>query len=893
LKKGAIIIIIFLMAAAAVLAYYLQQKRAVFVGSPYSTIPMDAGLIVEAVNLPDLIESLVSDSYFMDEMRGIKAFDKFTGGVEAIDSLLHTKSIRGLAASGEVLISFHRIGKDRVEAFFALSLAPEIKERHIRDLLSENSELTSGIKEYQGFRVFEISSRGAESRNFYLSFVNGVLLLSRSNLLIEAGIRQSEQLIDIRSMPGFSEVAAAAGKNDNKIYLVFENFQKILSILASDANSHPWNKIAMLAGSSETDFYLKNNNINISGYIETSDTSQILHKYSASSPGSFQAYQLIPASVAMFESLIGKKEGRSGFNQGTGRITRYLADIVNSQYENEAVKLYFDINGGEISRMALFRLKGQNSVENAFREELNSYYAKEGSGDTDFIITYKPDEGTQFTFYRLPDNKLPSLIAGGFAGSSDLKYATFFRGYLVLGESTGSLSKLIYDNLLNRTLANSMVYRNFENTMPSRSSYYFYCVPSKIPLILEGIMKEDILKGLDENMNSLKKIEALGLQFSPSNEMLYLTLSVSIRKEVKEEARALWESLLDTVLASKPMYFTNHYTNRNEIFVQDLNNNVYLINSAGRILWKLRLKERIQGQPVMIDYYRNSKYQILFATRNKLHLLDRNGNYVERYPVSLRSPATNGLSVFDYEQNQDYRLFICGEDRVVYLYDKTGSTVKGWEQFKTSGQVKLDVEYFRVSGKDYLIINDDDNMYILDRRGNKRVSVKEQVSRARGSMVRLSTETAPRLVLSSADGKLKYISLNGDVETKELGEFSENHVFEYFDIDADGLGEYFFFDKDKITAFDNNYSKLFVEQLETGNFFGPYGLVFSSTDHKLGYVDAASGEVHLIDEKGREQNGFPLPGNTPFSVGKLGSTSSFNLITGGNDSFIYNYELKR
>ena len=86
---------------------------------------------------------------------------------------------------------------------------------------------------------------------------------------------------------------------------------------------------------------------------------------------------------------------------------------------------------------------------------------------------------------------------------------------------------------------------------------------------------------------------------------------------------------------------------------------------------------------------------------------------------------------------------------------------------------------------------------------------------------------------------------------------------------------------------------MFVEQLETGNFFGPYGLVFSSTDHKLGYVDAASGEVHLIDEKGREQNGFPLPGNTPSSVGKLGNTSSFNLITGGNDSFIYNYELKR
>ena len=118
LKRGAIILIIFLLAAAAVLAYYLQQKRAVYVASPYSTIPMDAGMIVEAVNLPDLIESLVSDSYFFDEMRGIKSLDKFTGGVETIDSLLHTKSLRAVAGSGTVLISFHRIGKKRVEAFF-------------------------------------------------------------------------------------------------------------------------------------------------------------------------------------------------------------------------------------------------------------------------------------------------------------------------------------------------------------------------------------------------------------------------------------------------------------------------------------------------------------------------------------------------------------------------------------------------------------------------------------------------------------------------------------------------------------------------------------------------------------------------------------------------------
>ena len=206
---------------------------------------------------------------------------------------------------------------------------------------------------------------------------------------------------------------------------------------------------------------------------------------------------------------------------------------------------------------------------------------------------------------------LREILPGDYSGS----YATFFEGYLVIGESHGSISKFIYDNILNRTLANDLSYREFESTLPSRSAYYFYAVPSKIMDLMPELVNDNIVKGLDKYINSLKKVQAVGLQLSPSNDMIYTTLSLLIEPEIKEEASAQWESLLDTVLYSKPLFFTNHYTGRNEIFVQDLNNNVYLINSAGRILWKLRLSEKIVGDAVMIDYYRNSKYQILFAPK--------------------------------------------------------------------------------------------------------------------------------------------------------------------------------------------------------------------------------------------------------------------------------------
>ena len=81
----------------------------------------------------------------------------------------------------------------------------------------------------------------------------------------------------------------------------------------------------------------------------------------------------------------------------------------------------------------------------------------------------------------------------------------------------------------------------------------------------------------------------------------------------------------------------------------------------------------INSEIFQVDYFRNGKLQLLFSTRNELYLIDRNGNFVEKYPVKLRSPATCGLSVFDYDNNRDYRLFIACEDKHIYAYTKEGN----------------------------------------------------------------------------------------------------------------------------------------------------------------------------------------------------------------------------
>ncbi len=893
IRRGSIVFIVVMFIGLAALAYYLQQRKSTFVASPYSVIPTDAGILVELVDIPDFFESLVHDNQMVDELSLASGAEDFCRSLEVTDSLLHTRDIQRFTGKGSVLVSFHLLGRDRVTAFYAAALPPEVRPRHINEALANIKGATVTTRDYEGSQIWELSIAGKKDLRFSISFVRGLIIVSRSELLVEAAIRQSAEETGIRDMPGFEQVASAAGKNENKLFLIFPNLPRIVSILTGDGGKDISEITGDLASTAESDIFLRSDGIMATGYIEVADSSETMAKYLNGDPSNFESYLVIPAGAAMFESLIGNyTESKKVRNDNLPE--KYLADIVRPQLDGEATKIYMDIKGftPDENRLFIIRLKGSNAIEKAFGDEIG-VTTNGGSGEEGRTITYKPDDQSEYTIYVLPGKGMAGYLYSDFGKDFSSSYATFYDNWLVLGKRTETISKFIYDNILNNTLANDLSYRDFEGTMPSRAGYYFYAVPSRILSVLSGRINENILKGLEENINSLQKIEAVGYQFIASNNMIYNTLSVAFSSKAKEETSTQWESLLDTVLYSKPMFFTNHNTGRNEIFIQDLNNNIYLINSAGRILWKVKLAEKIVGDPYMIDYYRNGKNQILFATANYLHLIDRNGNYVERFPVRLRSQAASGLSVFDYDNNKDYRLFIAGVDRQIYAYDKSGNVVKGWNLFRTKGEVHFDIEFFRVSGKDYLVVNDDENMYILDRRGNIRVSVNKQIDRAPGSRLRLTGESSPRLVLSSGEGTIIYVSFSGNVEEARAGYFSSDHIFEYFDIDGDGLGEYFFIDKGDMTVYDDDLDRMFSVNLGQGEIIGPYGLVFSQNDRMIGLVEKQEGLIRLFDSRGKSARGFPLRGSSAFSVGKFSGGSSFNLITGGNDSFLYNYEITK
>jgi hypothetical protein len=884
-KRVAIISVVLLVIGLAILGYYIQQGRKRLLADPYKAISPSACIVIETADLQTFLSSLTSKKGLFAEGSKIKGFESFNIKLKYLSDQLTKTVYKDALEGGTALLSFYPAGEGKLNSLLSITVPGDMRFRRIKEILHSLGvkniiESKSGSNTFLGI-PFEVND---QKDTLFVSLGSGLLVCGTSEKVVEESIIQMTRGDDIRSMPGFSRVHMAGGKNEDKIFLVFSNMPVLLRNYLSPGKQLLADQIGNLAGTAGGDIYISENGLILSGYTESTDSSEYLYKYKLIPPREFHTYKILPSSTALFETVILSYNSQPVNSTGVSQETMDLALGLKKFAGEELTRAVIDLRNQSAPENSLivYELTNRVQAEQFFLEKL---------GPRPEITYFEPDDQVRMPVYKTNFRGLTGILKPGFAPGFDETYFAFYDNYLIAGSSYITVSKLLYDNILNKTLANDLTYRDFESTLPSRACYYIYFVPSRIINYLSGVLNSDLVQALKANKGSLNKIQSAGYQFASSNGMLYNSLSVRYKEEAREESTTEWETLLDTLAAIKPFFFTNHITGAKEIFIQDLNNNTYLINSAGRVLWKVPLNERIEGNIYMIDYFRNGKYQLLFSGKNWLHLLDRNGNYVERYPVKLRSPATNSLVTYDYDNNLNYRLFIAGEDKMIYSYEKSGSVVKGWKPFRTAGLVKSDICYFKVSGKDYIVASDENSVYFLDRSGNQRLSLKDAVTRARGSAMRLTPGSDPSVVCSSPDGTIQHIYFDGTVRKFRLKEFSPAHSFDIFDMNGDGFIEYIFIDKGVVYLYSHDRKELFSRDFGSEALGGPINFIFSGTDRKIGVFDINKKLIYLINKEGKTIEGFPLRGASMFSIGKLSEKSGWHLIVGGTDRFLYNYKI--
>jgi hypothetical protein len=151
----------------------------------------------------------------------------------------------------------------------------------------------------------------------------------------------------------------------------------------------------------------------------------------------------------------------------------------------------------------------------------------------------------------------------------------------------------------------------------------------------------------------------------------------------------------------------------------------------------------------------------------------------------------------------------------------------------------------------------------------------------------------PRIAITDTAGHVRFIYFDGHTKEIVLGEFSQNHFFEYADLDGKEGKEFIYADGSELKVFNPDHELRFSTRFRSDITHAPVLYHFSASDTKIGIVCGDSGEIYLINNNGSIYDGFPLKGATQFSISNFSrSKSRFNLIVGSGHNFLYNYSIK-
>lgn len=441
----------------------------------------------------------------------------------------------------------------------------------------------------------------------------------------------------------------------------------------------------------------------------------------------------------------------------------------------------------------------------------------------------------------------------------EANYFSKHEDFIIFSNAIETIRLILSDALNNNTIANSEAFKNISQNLSNDSSLFIY--------------KNN--EGLSGHLNTeAKNYHANVVQYIYEDNYAHVNGIIEKFKKrgVSNSVTETFTTVLGGQIVSPPQTVQNHIDNTHDIAVQDINNVLYLISNSGNILWKKQLQGKILGKIEQIDMYKNGRLQLAFTTPNRLYVLDRNGNDVSPFPHKFNDEITQPLSIFDYDNNRNYRLLVT-QGKNLLMYDAKGKTVNGFTYKNNNQNITSQPKHFRIGSKDYIVFATEDNLKILNRQGDVRIDVKDKI-RFSGNEIYLYQN---KFTTSNTLGQLVQVDTKGKISEKDLNLTDKHNIATT--------------SRTLVSMFEN---KLFINSRRVDLDYGMY------TAPKIHYLndkiyitttDLQSKKVYLFDSQAKSIPTFPVFGTSTAELQKLDKNEGLELITQADDKTIVVYKM--
>lgn len=916
--------IVILVAAAAFLGIkYFPLKSEKPIIQTFSTkqnpafkaVPQKCPLIVEVKDQEGFFKSLKGDNQLFAEFRHIPEFEAFFSNISRFRDFVGSHSgIGNLLKSKSIIVSVNPSGKNQLANLFLVQLNNQNESGSAVEIVSSElgSEFSVTRKNYDNTTIINAKSSGL---NFYFACANDIFMISEDFILVEEALRQSNSA-NLLSNNEFTEVYKTIEETAlANIFINHQTISQVLSKLVAPEIRKNLSQIASYSNWSELDLSAKSTELELNGYSVSRDSSDnYLNVFRNQEAQKMTIEKAIPISSSYFVALNLKNTGLfiDQYEQFLRTKGNYYPREMNlldfkKKTNTDGERLIKDIIGKQVAGVYT-NINKSNPFQNRFfvaelvnnseaKEKLGravAEYAKIGKpGEEKMLTEYAVGNKKSFNIYRLPiANMAESLFGRAFSGIN-AQYFVLYEKYLICGDNLPGMKSYLQSLASGKTLANDSIYQANNKESQLKPNFYLYSRIPKVFRLKDVLFKPEVSTMLSSNEDIIRKFSTFTWQFSVSDRMIKNRLALKYDPNFKEEPQAIWQLKLGGKLAKKPLLVLNHKDLPNrEVIVCDNQNNLSLINKEGLVLWTMNIPGEIMSDIHQIDIYRTNRFQYVFNTKTQLYCIDRMGNNVGKYPVTLKSIASNGVCIAEYGQNKEFRFIIAGEDKNVYLFDRDGRLIPKWNFAGTKSLVTNPIQHFDIEGKDYLVVSDEQNTYFLDRQGKTREGQPAPFERS-ANPIYFINDGSPRLISTDQLGRIHIMDFAGQAEIKEVGKFGTAHRFVAEDLDGNGSPEYIFADGKKLTIFSADGKKMGEHTFPDMISETPFVCTMGAGNSKIGVVIKGENKVYLLDKSGSVMRGFPLEGDTNFILGKFNDSNTwFNLIVGEQSNTLVNYRIE-
>lgn len=863
-----ILFIVFL----AYFSYKLLKEKEVAVNSLFDAIPYDASIIFE-INRPELLldfvhtpsidaESFFNIPFIRDPLEKLKLIDSI--------ALQEREVAAALRRPHSALITGHQVGKDKVEFVYYLKLNSEKEFDPIDKIIKENIKAKGNVSQhnYEDATINDVTVFNRKSGGFSYAYYRGMVILSKSSILLEEVVRQTKSNVSIVNKTGLETVMNAAGKGSPlNIYINFEFFPTIALNFIHPRFKPQLESISKFARWVELDCNIDNNAIILTGFSSADNTIGFLSDiFKDQEPLNLTLPGLLPSGTQSFFAL-----GISDYLKFRQNFADYQLKNLDEPDFDENLTDFKESTGTDLpvefakifdeELCFSYYPSGTNSLTNNIFTVIRTKGSREARhflSQIDSITDKKIIDSTEFYSFRL---NIPRLLFGDVFGLNKNQFCKQTDNYLIFADSVVFLKRFCdeFSRLKNLSLSHS--YRNTTNLLSEDMYCYFYLSPNA-ELLYRNYLRYTSDQMFTQYKYGLSQVQAIVYQFGRNNNLLYNNAFIQFSAKSQDDISKKWEIGLENSLRSDITLVKNHTTGSNEIICQDKSNNLYLISTNGEILWKRKLSGPIQGEIFQADLFRNKKLQYLMNTSDQIIVIDRNGKDVEGFPVKLKYKASAGMAVFDYDKNRNYRLLIPAVNKMLFCFDKEGKEVPGWSKPSIGTNVG-EIRYFSNNGKDYIVVDDETGIHFFDRRGKERIKTLHNIFTSPNSSVFANKgKNGFYFEFTDSSGTIIRVAPDGDVSKFQTGIYPVEHFYLQSDLDFDKSRDHLFFYERKFEAYNNLGARIANYPLNGRVNKMPGIIHFTDSSYFFYYTDSAAGKIFVHNNQGDALGNSPFDGNS-------------------------------